>query len=330
MSSAVLFAACGGGGGTMATSMGRPMEILVTAEWSVWESVVGDTLKSVLTEDMAGLNQPEPMFEMIFMPIHKFNGTVASHRNVVALDINPKYAETAMNGGYDVHARPQLVVSVTAPTAESAAGYISEHRKELQQIFERAESAWLASQAKKKPNAEIEAKIEEMFGFKMTIPGQYFVGNSIDGDFLWIRDESPRLASLGIVIYSYPYSDRTNFEADSLLKRRDQFMALVPGEPEGSYMGTSTALDPQVEYMRVNGRFWAKMHGLWDMKGDFMGGPFVSYSTLDTENNRVVCIDEYVFHPNEKKRDLVRRQESYILNVEFPGDEAIRNSTAMN
>ena len=47
-------------------------------------------------------------------------------------------------------------------------------------------------------------------------------------------------------------------------------------------MITSDAFAPDYRLFRMEGRLWCELRGFWDVHGDFMGGPFVSYTTVDT------------------------------------------------
>ena len=49
------------------------------------------------------------------------------------------------------------------------------------------------------------------------------------------------------------------------------------------------------------------------MKGDMMGGPFVSHARLDEKNNRVVVVEGFVFAPETDKRNFIRRIESACI-----------------
>ena len=59
-----------------------------------------------------------------------------------------------------------------------------------------------------------------------------------------------------------------------------------------------------------------------DVENNFMGGPFISYSSVDIANRRVVTIDCYVFSPKNPKRNLMRQLENLVYTVKFPGDES--------
>jgi len=49
-----------------------------------------------------------------------------------------------------------------------------------------------------------------------------------------------------------------------------------------------------------------------------MGGPFVSYSQVDTINNRVIVAEGFVYLPNKKKRELIRMLEASLQTLKLP------------
>ena len=51
---------------------------------------------------------------------------------------------------------------------------------------------------------------------------------------------------------------------------------------------------------------------------DTKGGPFVSYTTVDTATGRVLTIDCYVYSPKNHKRNYVRGVEHLLYLLKFP------------
>ena len=62
------------------------------------------------------------------------------------------------------------------------------------------------------------------------------------------------------------------------------------------------------------------MRGFWDVEKAFMGGPFVSYSTIDTKTGYVVTFDCYVYAPKlpPHKRNLLHSLEHLLYTIQFP------------
>ncbi|MDE7123513.1 MAG: DUF4837 family protein, partial [Alistipes sp.] len=223
---------------------------------------------------------------------------------------------------YDVTARPQLVVTLQGPSNASLAAYVGEHGDELLQVFESAERDRAVEFNRVFGEAKVAAVIAERFGAEMAVPKGYVLAAN-EPDFVWARYEYPT-ASQGFFVYSYPYEGPQSLSPEALLAARNRFAARIPGPADGSYMTTSTAFEPDFRMFRLEGRLWCEMRGFWDVEGDFMGGPYVSYTTVDTETGRVFTLDGYVYAPDlnkPRKRNFVRGIEHLLYGIEFPAAE---------
>ena len=65
------------------------------------------------------------------------------------------------------------------------------------------------------------------------------------------------------------------------------------------------------EYTKDN-RYYAELRGLWKLENGFMGGPFISITTLDESRNRVVTAEGFVFAPGKAKRNYLRELEAIL------------------
>ncbi len=79
----------------------------------------------------------------------------------------------------------------------------------------------------------------------------------------------------------------------------------VLGPSEGSFMRVSMVEPPESHRIEFNGMFAVEMRGMWELDGDFMGGPFINYTVLDEQNQRIVTVDGFVYYPNKDKRTLL-------------------------
>lgn len=304
-------------------SQGKPYEIIVVASDADWNGALKDTIMSAMTEIIPILNAPEPMYTISRIAPSSYNHMLKLHRNLMFVDTGEQFQEPGMYAQYNVNSVPQIIVSLTGPDAQSLTQYVSDHRKELQTVFEIAERNRSVALNKKTQNPTFSKEIFDRFGFDMVIPKFYvFARANSDSNFVWFRKHYQE-AEQGLMIYSYPYSNRSNFMVDSLVKRRNEFVGRIEGTNEGSYMTTSSVFIPVVTYKRINGRDWSEMRGFWDMEGDFYGGPFISYSTLDEETGKIIAIDMYILSPNhgKMKRNYYRDLQHLIYGVSFPSDE---------
>ena len=62
--------------------------------------------------------------------------------------------------------------------------------------------------------------------------------------------------------------------------------------------------------------------GLWRIKGDFMGGPFVSHTRLDKASHRIITTEVFIYSPDKMKRDLMRRLEASLYTLQLPTEKA--------
>jgi hypothetical protein len=70
--------------------------------------------------------------------------------------------------------------------------------------------------------------------------------------------------------------------------------------------------EPKSEETQLNGNYCIETRGLWLVKNDFMGGPFVNYTFVDKEHNKIIVLDGYVYAPRDNKRDMLRSVEAIL------------------
>ena len=304
---------------TQVSSSGKPYEIFVLALPNVWNSSAGDTVRAIFGEYAEMLNQPEPIYDLYNANPNRAGKTILRHRNLIRMEIDSeRYPEPDMEMNYDVYANNQVQITITAPRADSLAQFIARNRGVLVGVFDQVERTRMAERAVKYQNSTINKVIQDKFGIAVAIPRGYTVRNDAD-NFLWISNEHP-LASQGIVFYTFPCDLAAPLDENMLVVERNNAVNKIPGPLEGGYMGTETLLYPQLKHYVINDRRWNEMRGFWKVENDFMGGPFVNYTTIDTVHNRVIAIDMYVYSPTAKygKRNYVRQLENLIVNVKIP------------
>ena len=82
-------------------------------------------------------------------------------------------------------------------------------------------------------------------------------------------------------------------------------------------MTTEHQVPALAQSFRLNGNYTVEIRGLWRVEGDFMGGPFVSLSSLDLARNRVVTAEGFLYSPKYDKRDYLRQLEAVIYSLTF-------------
>ena len=65
----------------------------------------------------------------------------------------------------------------------------------------------------------------------------------------------------------------------------------------------------------------------WYVENDCMGGPYVSHHRVDTENNRVIVVEGFVYAPEKMKRGMIRRLEGSLYTLMLPEEQYLMEIT---
>ena len=313
--------------GAKKSAQGSPYEVLVVCDGREWEGAVGEELRSLLNTPVEGINQVEPMFNIVRITAGDFKGLLPSYRNILKVLCSSSVTECGIFAGYDVVAAPQIVLTFQGPTQAAMVEYLKTNGEKLLQVLEAAERDRTIEFAAKHTERGVADILRKKFDIDMAVP-QGYTFRAQSNDFVWISHEYP-VASQGFFIYSRPYAGKQDLTTKALVKARNEFAKRIPGPSEGSYMTTVervpniedngyVAFAPQRKAVEVNGRKWIELRGLWDVENDFMGGPFVSYTTLDERTNRLLTLDCYVYSPKYGKRNFLRALEHLVNVISFP------------
>lgn len=297
-------------------SQGSPYEVVTICNQPIWEGPVGDSLRKILRQQDPYLNAKETMFDLFQVTPHGVTKIVEDHRNQIEVLIDPAVEEASAAVRYDVTASPQIIITLQGPSEGAVAAYLGEHGESLMQLLEKSERDRSIAYAKAHGEPFVEEQIEKLFGVKMHVPKGYILAKETS-DFMWMRYEYPA-ASKGFMLYKRPYRGKMSLSEGELLAARLKFAAEIPGPSDGSYMTTSPVFPPLYRLVEIDGRIWAELRGFWDVQNDFMGGPFVSYTTLDEASMQVLTLDCYIYSPKLNKRNFMRDVEHLVYLIEFP------------
>jgi hypothetical protein len=303
------------GNNLLPNPLGKAGEVMVVLDVKGGDvDTLWNTLKSTLSEEFPYLPQPQPKFDIIKLPPQNFN-SVRAYRNIIFINIDAKtYPESKILLRYDVWASPQLVMTLVGPTPLVLANYIKKEKDRFVGILEQAERDRQMKLDARYPDQRLELLVQQKFNISLTIPNGYKLNRKTD-DFVWMSRETP-FTSQGIFVYSYPYTSDSTFTAKYLIGKRDFFTKkYVPGPSNGSYMITGHFYEPQMTPLMFKGRYFAMLRGLWEVQNDFMGGPFVSLTSLDQKRNRVITVGGYVYAPKDEKRNMIRQLEAILFSL---------------
>ena len=304
-------------------SSGRPYEMLVVIDKGMWERPAGRALFNVLDSDVPGLPQPERSFRISQIIPSKFDRGFRIFRNIIDVDIQPIYTQPKLKYSRDSYSSPQMIMTIQAPDEQSFEDFVTKNRQVIVDFFTKAEMNRQINVLKEKYSPVVAAKVGSIFGCDVRIPAEldrYKEGK----DFLWASsDNNSTNTSLNFVIYSYPYADKNTFTKDYFIHKRDSVMKInIPGARDGQYIQTDADY-VNVKEFAVKGEYAFEARGLWYMENDMMGGPFVSHARVDRPNGRVVVVEGFVFAPEKKKRDLMRKLEAALYTLNLPQEQEL-------
>lgn len=144
--------------------------------------------------------------------------------------------------------------------------------------------------------------------FTMDIPNE--MSATKEGkDFCWMTDNGASIMR-NICVYSYL---ATRLDTADIIAKRDSVMREnIHGETDDMVMATDRRM-PVSHSIAPNGRL--RTEGTWEMKGDMMGGPFVSHSFLDEANGRVIVAEGFLFAPDRDMATPMKRIEEILLTL---------------
>jgi len=314
----VLFVLSGCGNGKedpvlIANSSGKINNLTVVMENDLWTGEVGEAVRRYLAAPVDGLPQEEPLFSLSQMPPEAYHGF--ARKNRIFLHIQ-KGQEPAIKMADDAYARPQKGILITGENNEQIISLIEENAEKIISTFKKTELA--EQQRRIKKSLKNDEKLEEQLGVSLKFPTAYRYAKETD-DFFWIRKDIPT-GSMEILVYEVP---RHVIEKDTnivgnIIEMRDSIGKVhIPGRVDNSYMVTESAYAPYLFESQIDRKFAWESKGIWEVKGDFMGGPFINYAVLDEENDRYVILEGFAFSPSAQKRENMMELEAILKSAEI-------------
>lgn len=325
---ALTVAGCKDGPIMVPQASGRPYEVLVVMDKTAWEAPEGRALFDVLDTDIPGLPQPERSFHISQVGPKDMNRTLSIFRNIIEVDIDPtQYTMTRMKFTRNVYAQDQVILRIRSGSREDFAQYVTEHGQDIIDFFTKMEINRLCRDLQKKYSKLTHDLAKEIFDCELRAPEE--LKNYKRGkDFFWTTNNTAT-GMVSLVMYSYPYEGPETFNKKYILHKRDSVMRInMLGSDPDMFVQTDTAFT-DVRPIVVHHKYAMEARGLWYMRNDGMGGPFVSHSRVDTENNRVVVIEGFVFAPEKMKRGLMRRMEGSLYMLLLPEEQPSEAETSI-
>ena len=294
-------------------------EVLLILDNAKWDDTLGHTYLNILAEEQDALNQSEPIFDVLRMPHSGFNNIFKKHRSLVINNTNPKYKEPIIIIQHDKWAKTQIVINVFAADDSSAVKLLMDNKEKIVDQLNKAERDRIMELNRKNPERGIYSHLMEKHKLGIFVPNSYKMDVDTT-DFVWLSQETP-LVIQGVLIYHYSFDALKPLTPEFLIAQRNKFTKkYVPGNISGSYMTTEMYIPPVYSEILYKDRQFYELRGLWTLENGFMGGPFISLTTVDHENKQIVTAEGFVFAPNQDKKNYIRQLEAIVYSLVIPED----------
>ncbi|MBO7306561.1 MAG: DUF4837 family protein [Alistipes sp.] len=297
------------------TSIGNPYEAFVLCDNDAWSSGIDSAIYRSVGARVLGLPRPESYFYVLGSKSQaEASDMDRKYANLLSININPIYTEPALQVEDNVYARPQVVVSLNAPTAESAKRFIEEQGAEIAGHFEIGERNRSLTNSRRSSTPKLMEQFKKHTGIDMHIPAGFGRANSGDRSLLWFMRDYEKKAQY-IFAFSQKYNDPSELQGAALERMIINKLAVVHTDKPGSRMTISQTAPIYFGEVVANDRLWYELRGCWEVTLDQMGGPFVSFSTLDQERGIITTILFALYAPEEQQRGLMGELEYLIYTT---------------
>ncbi|MEE1383549.1 MAG: DUF4837 family protein, partial [Segatella copri] len=227
--------------------------------------------------------------------------------------VNIPAAEFSVRLSRNENASPQTVIRISARSPQQLREKLNPEK--LRQLVDETELEHLASIISTNPskqNREMQQLVKKNFGISMIIPAEMQASKKA-GNFIWISNNASS-GMKNLILMKVKREERRTGKVkreERKMKNSNAFhvndKALIdsilrtnmPGETDSMYMIIPVLSEK----------------GLWEMKGDAMGGPYVMRRIRLRKTGDEIIIIGFVYAPEMKKKILIKQLEAAISTI---------------
>lgn len=296
------------------SSKGNINEISIVISDVLWNGEVGDSLRKRLAAPVDGLTQEEPIFTLNQLHDKSFDESLKKGRNIIVIDKADRKNFDFVENNY---CAPQNVFTITGKSIDDILELIDMHSDEIIRTIKQTEIAE-NQQRNIKLGLIDETLIKKQYNISIKVPStyNYAIQNS---NFIWLKKDIPS-GNTNILLYKVPYDviEHDKTIVNNIIKMRDSIgQEYIHGQEENTFMITEEAYSPYLFMTSFKDKRAFETRGNWEMKHDFMNGPFLNYAIRDDRHNCYMVVEGFIYSPSSPKRDLVIELESIIKSIKF-------------
>ncbi len=297
-------------------SEGQVNEVNIIISDVLWNGSVGDSLRKKFASPVEGLVQEEPIFTLNQYHEQTFDVDIKRGRNVIFVE---KGAGKSLDYQYkkDAYSKPQNIFYITGKNTAELQKAIQMYSDDVIRTIHQSEMA-ICQKQNIETGLRDSTYIKNNFGLSLKIPVTYRTAIKTQ-NFLWLKKEIQG-GNTSLLLYRVPVEtvEKNRDLVNNIVHMRDSVGGLyIHGRIADTYMITEQSYAPSLFMTGFKDHHALETRGNWEMKNDFMNGPFINFCIRDTKNNCYLVIEGFIYSPSSPKRDLLLELEAIIRSAKF-------------
>ena len=291
-----------------------PYELLIVCDKQWYKSEAGDKFRELVNTLIPGMPQDEPEFKVVCINAGAFTKTFSTFGCIIFVNTGTKYKQKQYITARDMFATPQMIITLNAPDFAGIDTLVDERGEQILQLMKDNEIKRTMAALKKKHSSIVQNEAKDRFKVKAWHMPPEITLIKKGEKFFWASSPDN---TYNACMYSYPWVSNNTFTKDYFINKRDSVMHLyIEGEEWGQHMTTNKSTVTVKERM-IDGHYVMEVRGLWEMKGDAMGGPFISYVQLDSASNNIIVTEGFAYLPNKEKKKILHPLEAGLRTLKM-------------
>lgn len=246
------------------------------------------------------------------MPPSTYTDFARKYRTFLHVSIGDSAAVSIKKNPY---AKPQTGAFIIGTSKQEIIDLLAEHHQRIISAFKKSEIA--EKQSRINNSLKKLDTLEERMRVTMNIPTAYRTALETD-DFFWYR-KALKSGETNIIVYEVPlsYIESDSTVVNDIIEIRDLIGGDYMPVEEGGRFITEEAYAPYLFTTEIDDHFAYETKGIWEVKTQFMGGPFINYAVRDSINDRYLILEGFVYAPATSKRDLQFELEAILRSAKI-------------
>jgi hypothetical protein len=288
---------------------GKTNSISVIIDDQLWYGEVGDTIRNKFASPVWGLTQEEPLFTINQYPARLLEGFVTDSRSIIVVK------KAAVDKFEIIRSKnlPHNTFRIYGKSIDDIICSIELNSTQIIKVIRDAEIEKIQQDNSK--SLLNPAIIKNKFHIDLQIPigYEYMLHKK---NFIWLKKDIIS-GNTSLLIYQIPlhnFKNKSNV-VGNIIKMRDSIGSYIKGREPNTRMITGEAYAPYFSNTELDGKKAYETKGTWELKNDFMAGPFINYAIVDETYNRILVIEGFCYSPSNQERDLMLDLEAIIKSV---------------